>query len=108
MGETATCVADKGLSGNTDADNIEWARRRDAILVTADSRILVRKHERAALEQAGISVIEFNFPNKDQGWERFRMMVNKWQEIKKVLNQSNYIIVRPKSIRTLDAERNRK
>lgn len=107
MGKKATCVADEGLVSRPDQEVIEFARGANAVLVTADGRIKVRKHERAALQTAGISVVEFVFPDGYSLWERFQLAVNKWLEIEAKLQTTGYVVVRPRSVKSLSEDSRR-
>lgn len=107
MGIESTCVADERLTSRPDQEVIEFVHRANAVLVTADRRMKVGRHERAALQATGISVVEFVFPDGYSLWERFQLVVNKWCEIEVKLQTTGYVVVRPRSVKSLSEDSRR-
>lgn len=105
MGKESTCVVDEGLRSKTDEEQLQFAATGDYVFVTADTRIKIREHERAALLEAGVKVIEFNFPKSYTMWDRFKLIVNKWEQIEVKLDSTDYVVVRPNSVKTLAQDR---
>jgi len=105
MGKASTCVAGEGLKSKSDAEQMQFAADGGYVFVTADTRIKIREHERAALLQAGIKVIEFNFPKNYSMWDRLKLMVNKWEQIEIKLASTDYVVVRPNSVKSLAEDR---
>jgi hypothetical protein len=109
--EDCAChVCDCGLEGKPDADQLNYAAGLGAVFVTSDKRIKNPKHERAALLSAGVSVLEVSFPDSYSLWGRFKMLVNQWEAAACLLAQGSgqvYVIVRPRSVRTLGDEERR-
>lgn len=107
MGIASTCVAEEGLTSRPDREVIDFACGANAVLVTADGHMKIRKHERAALQEAGISVVEFVFPDGYTLWERFQLAVNKWPDIEAKLQNTGYVVVRPRSVKSLSEDSRR-
>lgn len=108
MGKVSTCVADEGLQSKSDEEQLQFAAAGSHVFVTADTMIKVRKHERAALLSAGVQVVEFVFPDRYTMWERFQLMVVKWEQIEALLQTERYVVVRPKSVNSLTKELKRR
>lgn len=107
MGKPSTCVADEGLQSKSDEEQLAFAAANGCVFVTADTRIKIREHERAALLEAGVQVIEFNFPKNYSMWDRLKLMVNKWEGIESKLASTDYVVVRPNSVKSLAEDRRR-
>ena len=107
----STChVCDEGLASQPDEEQLRFAASRGAVFVTSDKRIKNRKHERAALLESGVSVIETSFPDSYSLWERFKLVVNQWEKAEDLLlaaRGQEYVLMRPRGVRTL-AEENRR
>ena len=78
-------MCDCGLKGKADEEQLTYAASRGAVFVTSDKRIKNRKHERAALQSSGVSVLEVSFPDSYGLWDRFRMLVNQWESAESLL-----------------------
>lgn len=101
MGVDSTSVADEGLRSKPDTEQLKFAADNNHVFVTADTRIKIRKHERAALQSAGVKVIEINFPKSYELWDCFTMLVDKWPEIERRLQSEDYVVVRARSVKSL-------
>lgn len=100
-------MADEDLRSKSDEEQLRFAAAGDYVFVTADTRIKIREHERAALLETGVKVIEFNFPKTYTMWDRFKLMVNKWEQVEVRLCSAEYVVVRPNSVKTLAEDRRR-
>jgi len=107
MGEESTCVHDEGLASQSDEDQLRFAADGGYVFVTADTRIKIRAHERAALIESGVKAVEFAFPSNYTMWDRFKLMVNKWPQVEEKLRTTDYLVVRPNSVKTLAEDRRR-
>ncbi len=107
MGIESTCVQDQGLRSKTDKEHLAFAKGGGYVLVTSDRHIKIRKHERAALLESGVCVVEVACPSTYGLWELFRVLVNKWPQIEAKMRGEDYVIVRPQSVRSLGEENRR-
>jgi len=94
-------VHDEGLQSKSDEEQLSFAASEGYVFVTGDTRIKVRKHERAALIASGVKVVELVFPQNYGLWSRFRVLVNKWEQIEAMLATEDYVVVRPNSVKSL-------
>jgi len=108
MGIESTCVADEGLRSRTDEEQLGFAAAHGYVLVTSDRHIKIRKHERAALLESGVKVVEVACPSSYGLWDIFKVLVNKWELIEAKLGSEDYVIVRPQSVRSLQEENRRR
>jgi hypothetical protein len=105
---TSVHVVDLGLAGKPDEEQLRAAASRGDIFVTSDKRIKNREHEREALLESGVSVLETSFPDSFSLWDRFKMLVNHWEKAEALLSAATgqeYVVVRPKSVKTLGEDR---
>lgn len=54
-----------------------------------------------------MKVVELVFPQRYGLWERFKTLVNKWEQIEAMLPVEDYVVVRPNSVKSLSDERRR-
>jgi hypothetical protein len=108
MGLVSTCVSDEGLAGKPDVEHLKFAADNGHVFVTSDTRIKVRKHERAALMAAGIQVVEVVFPKSYKLWDRFKLLVNKWPDVVSRLRSTDYVVVRANSVRSVREDERRR
>jgi len=103
-------VCDVGLRGKPDEEQLRFTASQSAVFVTSDKRIKNREHERAALLESGVSVVEVSFPDAYSLWDRFRLIVNHWEKAEALLlaaTGQEYVVMRPKSVRTLAEDKRR-
>jgi len=76
--------------GKQDEDWIPVVGKENGIVITQDFRIQTQKHQKELYIQNGVGILFFNPPSKTgfTYWEMVKQLVNRWDEIKKIIKKN--------------------
>jgi hypothetical protein len=76
--------------GAQDEDWIPKVGALNGVVVTQDFRIQTQKHQKELYIRHNVGILFFNPPSKGgfAYWEMVKQMINRWEEIKKIVNKN--------------------
>lgn len=76
--------------GILDPDLYPLIKKRNGILITNDLKMLSRKNEYELLRSLGITTFIMSIPMGSPFEVKYKTIINKWEEIKKICRRNNH------------------
>ncbi len=76
--------------GEQDEDWIPKVGKEHGIVITQDFRIQTQKHQKELYKENGVGILFFNPPSNSgfAYWEMVKQLVNRWDEIKQIIQKN--------------------